>query len=89
MYNRFNRAQNQRLMLKSFITAINISISPNKYYEHIFSEKLINELYAWIENNPHVIHPPNVKDSVFVKTNGTLVRKQNHLPQISGRELQK
>ena len=87
MYNRFNRDQNQRLMLRSFIPEINISIPPNKYYEHIFSEKLINELYAWIENQPHVIHPPNVKDSVFVKINGTLVRKQNHIPQIPVREL--
>ena len=75
MYNRVHFAQNKRLMLKSFIPAINTTIFIKKHYENIFSEKLINELHAWIENNPHVIYSPNVKDSVFVKVNGTLVKK--------------
>ena len=75
MYNRVHRSQNQRLILKSFITAINTSIFPKKHYENIFSEKLINELHAFIENHPHEIHYPNVKDSVFVKINGILVNK--------------
>ena len=39
MYNRFHRAQNQCLMLKSFIPAINKSIFPKKHYENIFSGK--------------------------------------------------
>ena len=76
MYNRFHRAQNQLLVLKSFIPAINTTIFPKKQYENIFSEKLINELYACIENHPHVIHSPNIKDSMFVKIHGTLVKKQ-------------
>ena len=38
MYNIFHRDQNQRLMLKSFIPAINTSIFPKKHYENIFSE---------------------------------------------------
>ena len=42
IYNRVYCAQNQRLMLKSFIPTINTSIFPKKHYENIFSEKLIN-----------------------------------------------
>ena len=53
----------------------------------MFSEKIINELHAWIKNHPRVIHSPNVKDSVFVKINGTLVKKQKHLLRISVQEL--
>ena len=60
---------------------------PKKHYQNIFSENFINELHAWIENHPHVINSPNVKDSVFVKINGTLLKKQNNLLQISVREL--
>ena len=87
MYNRVHSAQNQRLMLKSFIPAINTSIFPKKHHENIFSGKLTNELYAWIEDHPHGIHTPNVKERVFVIINGTLVKKQKHLLQISVREL--
>ena len=87
MYNRVHCDQKQRLMLKSFIPAINTSIFPKKHYENIFSEKLINELHAWVENFPDVIHPTNLKDSVFVKNNGSLIKKQNHLLQISVRQL--
>ena len=46
MYNRVYRAQNQRLLLKSYIPAINKSIFPKKNYENIFSEKIINELHS-------------------------------------------
>ena len=53
----------------------------------IYFLKLINELHAWIENHPHAIHPPNVKYSLFVKINGTLVNKQKHIIKISVREL--
>ena len=60
---------------------------PKKHYENIFSERLINELHAWIENHPNVIHSPNLKDSVFVKINGTLVKKKNHIIQILVREI--
>ena len=41
----------------------------------------------WIENHPHLIHYSNVKESFFVKINGTLVKKQKHLIKISVREL--
>ena len=34
-----------------------------------------------------MIHSPNVKDSLFVKINGTLVNKQRNLLQILLREL--
>ena len=87
MYNRVHSDQNKRLMLKSFIPAINTSIFPKKYHENIFSEKLINEFRAWIKNHPLVIHFPNVKDSVPVKINCTLVKKQNHILQILVPEL--
>ena len=56
MYNKFHHAQNQRLMLNSFIPVINTSIVPRTNDENIFSGKLINELHSWIENHPHVIH---------------------------------
>ena len=36
IYNRVHRTQNQYLMLKSYIPAINKSIFPKKYYENIF-----------------------------------------------------
>ena len=75
LYNIFHRAQNKRLMMKSYIRSINTSILLKKHYENIFSEKLINELHAWIENHPHVIHSPNLKDSVFLKNNGTMVKE--------------
>ena len=63
MYNRVHCDQNKRLVLESYITAVNKSFFTKKHYENIFTEKLINKLFAWIENHPHEIHPPNVKDS--------------------------
>ena len=87
MYSIVHCAQNKRLMLKSYILAINKSIFSKKHYENIFYEKIINELHAWIGNHPHVIHSPNIKDSLSVKINGNLVNKQKHLPQISVQEL--
>ena len=52
-----------------------------------FSEKIANELHDWIEKRPHVIQSPNVSGSMIVQFNGTLVKKHNHLPQISVQEL--
>ena len=40
MYNRVHGDQNKRLMLRSYIPAINTSFFPKKIYENIFSEKL-------------------------------------------------
>ena len=48
--------KNKRLALKSHISGIITSIVPKQNYENIFSEELVNELHAWIENSPHVIH---------------------------------
>ena len=87
IYNRVHSTQNKHLTLKSYIPGINTSILPKKYYENIFSERLVNTLHAWIENHPHAIHPTNLKDSLFFKINVTLVNKQKHLLQISAREL--
>ena len=67
MYNIVHRAQNKCLVLKSYIPRIDTSILPKKHYENIFSEKMI-------ENNPSVIHSPNVKYSLFVKIHGILVK---------------
>ena len=58
-----------------------------KYYEDINFLKIVNDLHSCIENQPHVIHLPNLKDSLFVKINGTLVNKQKHLLQIPVQEL--
>ena len=87
MYNIVHCSQNKYPVLKSYIPGINTYILPKKHYENIFSEKLINELHAWIENHPHVILSTNAKDSFFVKINGTIVKEHNHILQISVREL--
>ena len=60
---------------------------PKRHYNNIFSEKLVNKLHYWIEKHPHLILPPNVSDSLFVKINGTLVKNHNYIPQISVLEL--
>ena len=70
-------------MLKSYIPGINTSILPKKHYEIFFVKKLVNELHSWIKNHPHVINDSNVKESLYVKSNGTLVKKQKYLLQIS------
>ena len=75
-------------MFKSYLPGINTSIFQKRHYNNTFSGKLVNELHAWIENHPRVIHSPNVKDSLSVKINVTLVEKQKHILQISVRELQ-
>ena len=77
----------KRLVLKSYLPRINTSIFPKQHYDNIFSGKLVNTLHAWIENHPRVIHSPNEKYSLFVKFNGTLVKKHNHLLKISVQEL--
>ena len=61
MYNRVHCTQNKCLILKSYIPGINTSILPKKNYENIFCKKLVNKFHSLIENNPHVIHYPNVK----------------------------
>ena len=83
MYNRFNCSQNKRLMFKKHLPGINTSIFPKKQYNKIFSGKIVNELHAWIENHPNAINYPILKDSLFVKINGTILKKQEHLLQIS------
>ena len=34
---------------------------------------MVNELHDWMEKYPHIIQPPNVSDSLFIKTNGTIL----------------
>ena len=87
MHNRVHYNQNKSLMLKSYIPGINTSILPNQNYEYIFTEKLVNELHAWVENYPHVIHPPNVKYSFLLKVNCTILKKQKHIPKMTVREI--
>ena len=82
MYNRFHRDQKKRLVLKSYISGINTTNFLKKRDEHTYSEKLLNKSHSWIEHHPNLIDPPNVKDSLFVKINGTIVNKQKHLLQI-------
>ena len=87
MYYRVHHAQiNVSCWSHSFLRLTHQFFQKN-HYENIFSEKHINELYALIGNHPHVINSINVKDSVFVKINSTLVKKQKHIFQISVREL--
>ena len=48
----------------------------------ISSENLDNELNYWIYKHPHVIQSSNVSNSIFFKIDGTIVKKNKHLPQI-------
>ena len=76
MYNRVHRAQNKRLVLKSYITGIITLILPKR-----------NELHSWVKNYPRVIHTSNVKHWSFFKVNGTRVMKQKYILQITVPEL--
>ena len=87
MHNRVHCAQNNFPALKSYILVINTSNFTKKHYENILTKELNNELHAWIENHPHVINDPNIKEIVFVKMDVTPVKKQNHITQISVIEL--
>ena len=62
-------------------------VCPKRYYHYYFSKKLVNELQYWMEKHPHVIKYHNVADTKFVKVNGTLLKKEKHLIQISVCEL--
>ena len=81
MYNRFNSAKNLCLKLKSYNIDINSLICIKRHYDNIFYE-IVNELHYWIEKQPHEIQYPNISDSLFVKINGNLVKKQKYLLQI-------
>ena len=48
---------------------------------------LVNELHDWIDKQTHLIKLPKVSDSLFIKINVTLVKKQKNTIQISVREL--
>ena len=74
MYNRFNSAQKQRFILKSYIPGTDKLIDPKIHYEYFF-ENIVNKVHDWIEKHPHVIKTPNVSDSIFVEFNGTIVNK--------------
>ena len=70
-------------MLKSYLPGINTPIFLKRHYANIFSEKFVDKLHDCTEKNTHVIQPPKVSNSLFVKTNVTLVKKQNQILQIS------
>ena len=53
----------------------------------LFPAMLVNELHDWMDKHPHLIQYPNASDSISVEVNVTLVKKQNHLLQISVRSL--
>ena len=74
--------------MKSYIPEVNTSIFTKRHNDNIYSENFVDELYDWIEKDPHVIKYPNISYSLFVKTNGNLVNNQTHIPQISVQELQ-
>ena len=59
-----------------------------KYILIFIPEKLVNELHEWIEKQPNIIQSTNISDSMFVKFNGTLLKEDKLLPQISVRDLQ-
>ena len=78
MYNRVHCAQNKRIMLKSFIPAINTSIFPKKTFEIIFSEKNLSMNYMPGSKTILMEYtPPNVKESAFVKSNGNLEKEKS------------
>ena len=62
-------------------------IGPKRYNNNNKLENIINELHDWIEKHPCVIPSPNVSESIFVKVNVNILKKQNHLPQILVHEL--
>ena len=74
-------------MLKSYIPGNNSLIYPNRYYNNLFSGKIVNKFYDWMEKNSHVIQSQNVSESLFVKINCDVVNEQKHLLQISVQEL--
>ena len=74
-------------MLKSYIPGVNSSVFPMQHHNNIFPEILVNGLHEWMEKHPNVIQFPNISYSLFVKINGTLVKKQKHIIQVSVQEL--
>ena len=73
-------------MLNYYLSVNNTSIF-QRYITTIIFLKIVNELHAWIENRPSVIHLTNFSDFLFVKINDTFVRKHKNLLQISVLEL--
>ena len=69
-------------MLKSYLPGINIFIFPKRHYENVFYGKIFNELHDCTEKQPHVILHPNASEPLFVKINGTIANKHNHLLRI-------
>ena len=86
MYNRVNRA-----LKISQVEVIHFRewfiVYPNIHHDHFLYEELFNGLYDWIEKHPDVMKSTNLSDSLFVKINGTPVKKQKHMLQISEQEL--
>ena len=66
MYYIVNRAQNQHLVLKSYIPGIDSCMRYKICYNNYFSEKLVIFLHDWIEKHPHVIESPTLSVSICV-----------------------
>ena len=56
---------------------------------YTFYKNLVNELHDWIDKHPSVIHSQILSYSIFVKVNGTLLKKHTNLLQIYVREIHK
>ena len=69
-------------MLKSYIPGVDSWIGDKICYKCYFTEKLVNELHNWIQNNTHVILSPNVSYTIYVEQEGKFCQKQNHLLQF-------
>ena len=87
MYNRVNHDPKQGLTLKSYIIGIKTSIFAKRYYDNIFSEKLVNELHEWIDKFPNAAQSSNVSYSLIFKINVTIVKKQKHILKISVQDM--
>ena len=60
MYNKGHRTQNQRLMLKPYITEINLWVGYKRCYNNYFNENIVNKVHDWIEKHPLFLYnqPP-------------------------------
>ena len=76
MYNKVNCAQNQCIMLKSYIPGVDSWIGAKRCYNNSFYGNLVNELHNWIENHHSVIQYPNISELICIKTNVNMLKKQ-------------
>ena len=82
MNSRVHHDQNQRLMLKSYITGTDSCIGYKRSYNHYLFENVVNELNDCIDKEPHVIPYRKWSKSIHVKVNGKLLNKYDYLLKI-------